>query len=158
MKMITLKSIVSERIFTLESTQTIAKALEIMAEQSISSMVIVDDGNSPIGIFTEHDALRVVADKIDLQKLLSSVMTPNPFCVDENLYLHDAYAMMEEKNYRHLVVVDSNGKFSGVVSEGDFLRHIGFEQLSKFKMVSEAMKRIASHCNFSIPRLLKLQD
>jgi diguanylate cyclase (GGDEF)-like protein/PAS domain S-box-containing protein len=47
--------------------------------------------------------------------------------------------MMEEKGYRHVIVVDENGKFSGVVSEGDFLRHIGFEQLNKFKMVSEAM-------------------
>ncbi len=139
MKMITLKSIVSDSVFTLQSTQTIAKALDIMTEQAISSMVIVDDENCPIGIFTEHDALRVVADKIDLQNTLSTVMTLKPFCVDENLYLHDAYSMMEEKKYRHLVVVDSNGKFTGVVSEGDFLRHIGFEQLSKFKTVSEAM-------------------
>jgi diguanylate cyclase (GGDEF)-like protein/PAS domain S-box-containing protein len=59
--------------------------------------------------------------------------------VDENLYLHDAYVMMEEKRYRHLVVVNSEKCFVGVVSEGDFLRHIGFEQLGKFKIVAEAM-------------------
>ncbi|MDD2369134.1 MAG: EAL domain-containing protein, partial [Sulfuricurvum sp.] len=60
-------------------------------------------------------------------------------CVDENVYLHDAYAMMAEKQYRHLVVINASGEFIGVVSEGDFLRHIGFEKLNKFKLVSEAM-------------------
>ena len=139
MKLITLKSIVADTAFTLHSTQSIANAFEIMAERAISSIVVVDTENRPIGIFTEHDALRVVAEAIDMQELLSEVMTPSPFCVEESLYLHDAYAMMEEKGYRHVIVVDENGKFSGVVSEGDFLRHIVFEQLNKFKMVSEAM-------------------
>lgn len=139
MKMISLKSIVADTAFTLHSTQSIANAFEIMAERAISSIVIVDTENRPIGIFTEHDALRVVAEAIDMKSLLSEEMTPSPFCIEESLYLHDAYAMMEEKGYRHVIVVDSSGKFTGVVSEGDFLRHIGFEQLNKFKMVSEAM-------------------
>ena len=139
MKLISLKSIVADSVFTLQSTEIILKALDIIAEQAISSIIIVDDENRPIGIFTEHDALRVVADAIDLQSPLFAVMTAKPLCVDESLNLHDAYTMMEEKKYRHLVVIDSNGRFTGVVSEGDFLRHIGFEQLSKFKTVSEAM-------------------
>lgn len=141
MKEMMLKSIVSEHTFTLNAAQTIAKALEMMAERSISSIIIVNDENRPIGIFTEHDALRAVADAINIENPLSEVMTRDPFCVTETLYLHDAYALMEEKGYRHLVVVDEIGAFVGVMSEGDFLRHIGFEELGKFKIVSEAMSR-----------------
>jgi diguanylate cyclase (GGDEF)-like protein/PAS domain S-box-containing protein len=139
MKLITLKSIVVPNPIALNSDQHIAKALEVMAKHSISSVIIVDERNHPIGIFTERDALRVVAESISIETPISGVMSPEPFCVDESLYLHDAYAMMEEKQYRHLVVVNAAKEFVGVVSEGDFLRHIGFEQLGKFKIVSEAM-------------------
>lgn len=139
MKLITLKSVISESPRALSGNNTIANALEMMTELSISSIIIVDGLNHPIGIFTEHDALRVVADLINVETPLERVMTADPFCVENTLYLHDAYALMEEKGYRHLVVVDEVGLFAGVVSEGDFLRHIGFEQLGKFKVVSEAM-------------------
>ncbi|HLD22928.1 MAG TPA: EAL domain-containing protein [Sulfuricurvum sp.] len=140
MKVITLKSIVSsDQGLSLRATQTIANALEMMADYSFSSVIIVDEDTRPIGIFTERDALHVVADSINVEKPLSDVMTPAPFCVEESIYLHDAYTIMEEKGYRHLVVVDAEKRFIGVVSEGDFLRHIGFEQLGKFKVVGEAM-------------------
>jgi diguanylate cyclase (GGDEF)-like protein/PAS domain S-box-containing protein len=139
LKLITLKSIISKGALSLKATQSIATAFELMAKHSISSVIIVDNFNRPIGIFTEHDALSVVANAISTDKEISTVMSVEPFCADETLYLHDAYVMMEEKEYRHLVVVDSEKCFVGVVSEGDFLRHIGFEQLGKFKIVAEAM-------------------
>lgn len=139
MKLITLKSIVSDQVLSLRATQTISNALEMMSERSFSSVIIVDEDIRPIGIFTERDALRVVADSINLEKPLSEVMTLEPFCVEESVYLHDAYTIMEEKGYRHLVVVDGQKCFVGVVSEGDFLRHIGFEELGKFKLVADAM-------------------
>ncbi|MBV5334791.1 MAG: diguanylate cyclase, partial [Sulfuricurvum sp.] len=53
--------------------------------------------------------------------------------------MHDAYTLMEEKHYRHLIVIDENQCFVGVITEGDFLRHIGLEHLTKFKTVAEAM-------------------
>ncbi len=139
MKLITLKSIVSKSPLSLGADQTIANALALMAEHSISSVIVVDELNYPVGIFTEHDALRVIADSILIQTCISDVMSAEPFCVDESLNLHDAYVMMEEKKYRHLVVVNHEKRFVGVVSEGDFLRHIGLEQLGKFKLVEEAM-------------------
>lgn len=139
MKLITLKSIVSDKTTSLPSTETISKALEMMSSRSISSIVITDDANRPVGIFTERDALRVVAETMDSATGLKDVMTPDPFCISETVQLHDAYLKMEEKGFRHLIVVDEAGKFAGVVSEGDFIRHIGFEHLTNFKMVSDAM-------------------
>ncbi len=139
MKQVTLKSIVSDKALALSTTQSIGTALDMMAEYAISSVVVVDEDKRPQGIFTEHDALAVVAESVNVENPLSSVMTLRPFCVEENLFLHDAYMLMEEKGFRHLVVIDQNGVLVGVVSEGDFLRHIGFEQLGKFKTVADAM-------------------
>ena len=139
MKMTLLKSIVSPKTVSLAPTDTIAAAMEMMGRLSISSVVITDAGGHPVGIFTERDALRGVADEIDTSTSLAEVMSPDPFCLPGSVQMHDAYLSMEEKGFRHLIVVDEEGKFVGVVSEGDFIRHVGFDQLSKFKTVSEAM-------------------
>lgn len=139
MKHATLESILSHKTTTLSVIDTVAKALEMMADYAISSVVICDDKNHPIGIFTEHDALKVVAETIETSTHLGSVMTCNPFCVMQTMQMHDAYAMMEEKHFRHLIVINEEGHFVGVITEGDFLRHIGLEHLTKFKTVAEAM-------------------
>ncbi len=139
MKLVTLESIMSDRVSSLYSTDSVHKALGIMARDAVSSVIIVDDKSRPVGIFTEHDALRVAAEAIDTTIALDEVMTHTPFCVSQGMQLHDAYGLMEEKGFRHLIVVDESGRFSGVVTEGDFLRHIGFEHLGKFKIVAEAM-------------------
>ncbi|MCX6072779.1 MAG: EAL domain-containing protein [Campylobacterales bacterium] len=139
MKIVTLKSILSATTVSLTSHKLVSDALGLMEKHGISSIVIVDHDHCPVGIFTERDALRIVSEMLDITTSLHAVMTPNPFCVVESMHLHDAYRVMEEKGFRHLIVVDEVGCFRGVVSEGDFLRHMGFEDLTKFKIVSEAM-------------------
>lgn len=139
MKSILLKSVLAPAPYALNAAKSVKVALESMRELSISSIIIVDNEFKPSGIFTEHDALKVVSEHIDLESPLTEVMSSQPFCVNENIDLHDAYVLMEDKGYRHLIVIDDNGVFKGVVSEGDFLRHLGFEEAGRFKNVSDAM-------------------
>ncbi len=142
MEFITLKSIVSTFKISFYATQTLSQALTSMAEHKISSVIIVDEQEMPIGIFTEHDALRVVCENIDINTPLNTVMSQTPFCIEESVHLHDAYMIMEEKEYRHLVVVDEAKHFVGIVTEGDFLRHMGFEELSKVKVVADVISKM----------------
>jgi diguanylate cyclase (GGDEF)-like protein/PAS domain S-box-containing protein len=142
LEFITLKSIVSSFKISFYATQTLSQALTSMAEHKISSVIIVDEQEMPIGIFTEHDALRVVSENIDINTTLNNLMSKNPFCIEESVHLHDAYIIMEEKEYRHLVVVDEAKRFVGIVTEGDFLRHMGFEELSKVKVVADVISKM----------------
>ncbi len=137
-------------IAPLHATDSVEDALQTMAANSISSVIIINDFNHPVGIFTEHDALRIVAEGILRTTKLDDVMTRNLFCVNENLFLHDAYTLLEEKGYRHLVVIDDAGHYIGVVSEGDFLRHMGFDNVSQYQFVEDIMSAvplmIPPHC------------
>jgi len=134
-----LKSIVSKQTITLLQTQSISTALNTMSEFSISSIIIVDDEKHPIGIFTEHDALRIISNELNTGDSIENVMTKDPFCVDESMLIHDAYMLMEERKFRHLILIDKAGCFIGVVTEGDFLRHLGFENLSNSRVVQDVM-------------------
>lgn len=134
-----ISSILQNSIKPLSLNDTVETALHIMHKYAISSVIVVDEMNHPIGIFTERDSLKIIADDVQSTALLADVMTKNVFSVSENYYIHDAYVLMEEKEYRHIVVVDDNNIFKGVVTEGDFLRHMGFEDVVQAKDINEAM-------------------
>lgn len=125
----------------LKSDDSISDALEIMSTDNISSVVITDELVRPIGIFTEYDTLRVISEDIPSSFPLSVVMSKHLFTILDSMYIHDAYVLLTEKGYRHVIAVDENGMYQGVVSEGDFLRHMGLEHLSKVQLVEHAMDK-----------------
>ena len=105
-------------------------------------MVAVDKMNHPQGIFTEQDAIRLMAERrVVAQLRMSDVMSGSPLTAPSNLDSRDAYRLISEKGFRHLVVVDDSGSVAGVVSEADFLQHMGMEYLVGIKNVSSAMTR-----------------
>lgn len=134
-----LKSIVSISAKAMKHDENVFDALNTMRQYGISSIVIVDINNFPIGIFTERDALKAVSQDQWKETPLENVMSRGVLSALGSHYLHDAYMSMEQHGYRHLVVVDENGKYIGVVSEGDFLRHMGFDHLATLTRVEDAM-------------------
>jgi diguanylate cyclase (GGDEF)-like protein len=139
MNNIKLSAISHTSIIPLRVTHTIKDAFDTMKNYSISSVVIVDDSGKPIAIFTEQDAVKIIATKQRDNIALSQIMSSDVFYVKEDIYIHDAYILMEQKGFRHIIVVDKDEKYMGVVSEGDFLRHMGFENIGKTKSIEEAM-------------------
>ncbi|MBC8238522.1 MAG: EAL domain-containing protein, partial [Helicobacteraceae bacterium] len=134
-----ISSILKASVQALTKNDTIDTALLLMQEHAISSVVIIDEQEKPIGIFTERDSLYAIANNTRYTSTLAEAMTKDVFSVFQDSYIHDAYILMERKEYRHIVVVDKNNVFKGVVTEGDFLRHMGFEDVIQEKNISQAM-------------------
>ncbi|MBL6973657.1 MAG: EAL domain-containing protein [Sulfurimonas sp.] len=134
-----ISSILKASVQALTKNDTIDTALLLMQEHAISSVVIIDEQEKPIGIFTERDSLYAIANNTRYTSTLAEAMTKDVFSVSQDSYIHDAYILMERKEYRHIVVVDKNNVFKGVVTEGDFLRHMGFEDVIQEKNISQAM-------------------
>lgn len=141
MKHTKLRSIISAKVVTIKSETLLGEALEIMANKSVSSLVVVDEAVRPIGIFTEHDALSCIAEKYSKNTPLLKVMSHGVVTVTLDEDIHDAYAVMSARGFRHIVVVDSEGALAGLASQGDFLRHIGLEQFGKLKITKEVMNK-----------------
>ena len=137
MKSLEIQSIIEKKIDPLTIEHTIQDALTLMCEQHISSVVIVDEKNIAIGIFTEHDSLKIVSKHIDTSIAISNVMSRNLFSVKSDMNINDAYLEMNRLNYRHCIIVDENGLYLGIVSQGDFLRNSTFKQINIFKSISD---------------------
>ncbi len=112
-----------------DSTRT---ALEKMAEMRIGCMVVADAERRPVGILTQSDLLpRVVLSGLDLATPIGDVMTANPHQLPASALAYDAALEMATHGVRHLLVVDSEGRLAGVVSERDLfsLQRISLRQI-----------------------------
>ncbi len=94
------------------------EAVKLMHEQHVGSVVIVDAGRKPLGIFTLRDLRRAVADGSAMDQPIDSLMTPEPFHLAPDASAFDAAIAMTERHIAHVCLVE-NGQLCGVVSERD---------------------------------------
>lgn len=104
----------------LKSGETLQHACRLMAEKHVGSVLVVDEADRLIGIFTGRDAVRAVSKGFDpATTVLASAMTRDPLTIEPSRRSIDALRMMWDGGFRHLPVVES-GSIRGVVSRGDF--------------------------------------
>lgn len=108
-------------VVSLPSSATVREASRVMVERRVGA-VLVMDGSSLQGIFTERDALnRVLAEERDPDSTpLSDVMTGNLVTLGPRATAVDALRLMTEIGFRHLPVVEED-QVCGIISLRDFV-------------------------------------
>lgn len=119
--MLKVRHIMIENVVTARQDDTIGKAIEMLYKKHVGSVVITDDEERCIGIFTERDAIRVVAQKIPLSKPLKNVMTKRVTTIRENATFEEARRYIVSHGIRHLPVIDREGKLVGPLAIRQFL-------------------------------------
>jgi CBS domain-containing protein len=100
---------------------TLLEAAVAMEGSDIGSLAVVE-GRELVGLITERDIRRTVAEGIDPGSTVSSIMSGEPDTFDPDLDVWDAAAWIAESGYRHLPVIDDDGSLLGVVSIRDLLK------------------------------------
>lgn len=94
---------------------TAADALKLLRAQRTGAVLICDDTRL-IGIFTERDALRLMASGADMNVPIGDVMSSPPATIPASATVGDAIQTMAEGGYRHLPMVDTQGRPTGVLA------------------------------------------
>ena len=95
---------------------SVREVIELLFKRHIGSAVVIDDAGKCIGIFTERDAIRVVAQNVSLDAVLEKSMTKNPFTVNEDSTFEEAKSIIKLHKIRHLPVTSAEGKLVGLIS------------------------------------------
>jgi CBS domain-containing protein len=100
---------------------TILEAAVAMEGSDLGSLAVVE-GMDLVGLVTERDIRRSVAEGRSSDTPVSMVMSGEPDTFDPDLDVWDAAAWIAESGYRHMPVMDDEGALLGVVSIRDLLK------------------------------------
>jgi len=119
----------NKQIWTISKDQSVRQALILMSEKNIGAIIIVDNNDFPIGIFSERDYARkiILKGKSSKDTLLDEVMTKELITVTKNYKIDQCMKIMNEKGIRHLPVLE-NTKIVGIISIRDVLKIMMKEQ------------------------------
>ncbi len=119
----------NRQIYTISKDQSVRQALILMSEKNIGAIIIVDNNDFPIGIFSERDYARkvILKGKSSKDTLLDEVMTKELITITRNYKIDQCMEIMSEKIIRHLPILEDK-KILGVISIGDVLKIMIKEQ------------------------------
>ncbi len=102
---------------------------------------MVDRDNLSIGIITESDITRALHESRKPETAASEIMSESLITAASDLDLLSARSLIDTKGIRHLVVVDSEGKTAGIVSDTDFRLFLGTNIFKKLRSLDNLMDR-----------------
>ena len=94
---------------------TLGEVLQFLRAQRTGA-VLLCEGSTLVGILTERDALRLMAEGTELSTPARKVMTSQPATIPSNATVGQAIARMASGGYRHLPMIDAQGRPTGVLA------------------------------------------
>ncbi len=122
---------------------TVAEAIQVMLDKSVGGVAVVDAEHRVAGIFTERDVLRKLAlsgldpHKIPVRELMT---TPVDMATTETTP-GEAFEEMVSRHYRHLPIVDKDGRLLGLLS----IRHLLQWRLEELGQQLDSMEQYVTN-------------
>lgn len=123
--------LMSKSLHTITPDTTITDAAGTLIAEGIGSLVVVDESNKPVGMFTNTDLARLVSDgRSPAETTVEEYMTDEFFTLNAQNGARDAAAKMIGKNVHHLPVVDDDGAVVGMVSTMDITAYLSYRAVT----------------------------
>ncbi|HPE61127.1 MAG TPA: CBS domain-containing protein [Thiolinea sp.] len=118
----------SSGVWSVSPDATVFEALSLLAEKNIGALLVIRD-DKLVGLVSERDYARkvILQGKTAENTRVREIMTSGVTSVDPDTSVQAAMAVMSEKRFRHLPVLE-NEQIVGIVSIGDLVQSIITEQ------------------------------
>ena len=104
-------------------TTTGLEMMQEMGDKGLGATAITDGNGIPIGIFTDGDLRRLIAQGGDLRVAVAQdIMRPNPRTINQQALAAEAADLMETHAVTSLLVVDDTGRLVGAINSNDLMR------------------------------------
>jgi CBS domain-containing protein len=114
--MATVAEVMNRSVLAVDPTASIGEAAEKMMDAGVGAVVVMEDMVRLVGIVTERDILRAVAQRARAAEArVRQWMTESVITIEPETPIGEAAKMMFERNFRHLPVT-KDGRLLGIVS------------------------------------------
>lgn len=117
-------------LHTIPPRESVLTATQQMNGAGIGALLVMDEEETLVGIFTERDVLRrVIAAELSPSTVpVGDVMTSEVVCCGPETSVDEARTIFRQYRVRHLPVIDRNGNVAGLISIGDLNAHLSTRQ------------------------------
>lgn len=112
-------------VMTFGPTDLVIDAVRAMSERNYGAVVIVDLDQRPVGIVSERDFMRRLLNRaLDPSATrLEEIMTRELKVARKDDELLGWLQQMSNERFRHLPIVDDQGRLINIMSQGDFVSY-----------------------------------
>jgi CBS domain-containing protein len=111
------------KIISISHDNSIRMAISRLTEHRIGAIIVLDDAGNLCGILSERDIVRWAAQNEDVfAQPVSRVMTRDVVVGLPQDDMMSVAHVMTERRFRHLPIVDDDGKVIGMISIGDVMK------------------------------------
>ena len=122
MQISTILATKGSKVETIRPDQIVREAVKVLADKRIGAVVVVDKAGKPIGILSERDVIKALAqDETALGAAVSTIMTSDVIIAQPHDDARAVEKTMTVKRFRHLPVME-RGELVGIVSIGDVVK------------------------------------
>ena len=123
------------QIFSVTPTDSVLRAIEIMATRHVGALLVMQQG-SLLGIISERDYARkvILKNRSSHDTPVGDIMTAPPVTVSPEDTVHHCMELMTEGRFRHLPVVEA-GRVIGMLSIGDLVKAVIEEQRGQIEQL-----------------------
>ena len=123
------------QIYSVAPTDSVLRAIEIMATRHIGALLVMNQGTLA-GIISERDYARkvILKNRSSHDTPVSEIMTSPAITVGPTDTVHRCMQLMTESRFRHLPVVES-GRVVGMLSIGDLVKAVMEEQSAQIEQL-----------------------
>lgn len=123
----------------------IDEALAAMARSKSSSVLAIDAAGRLTGLLTERDIVTRVALRVAPDAALATVMSRDPAAVGPGEHLYRVVGRLRRRGWRHMPVVDAEGRPLGVVARADALAAAGARVMRELDVLGSLEDGIEDH-------------
>jgi len=135
----TVANVMRPPVTTVEQAAHVAAAAYLMKHAGATALMVLDaQTGQPIGIITQADIARAVADGKDVNSVrIDDLMTTRPTVISTTTSVRDAANVMTSGHFRHLPVIGDAG-LVGIVDITDVCRVLIDPDFSQLPMAEAA--------------------
>lgn len=146
--------VVRRKPVTIPGQESIRKAADLMNRSRVGSLLVNDPDGRSVGIITDRDLRKVVAQGLDFNGPVSSIMASPIKTIPAHTVCFDAMLEMMRTRVHHLVI-ERNGNIEGVLSGHDLMVLQGLSPLYLMRKIT-GVERIEELYNIALrsPRVV----
>ena len=134
---------------TLPVKSTVGKAVDLMKRRKVGAILVVERRKGAtrlVGIFSERDLLTKCIGKPGFARIpIAKVMTADPQALEAKDSLAYALNKMSVGRFRHIPIVDGNGKPTGMLSIRDVVDYV-------VELIPEEILNLPPEPKYAVPK------